>query len=100
VYFPDPWWKVRHKKRRVFGEPLLGDLVRSLATGGDLWIASDVEEYFQVMTALVATMPPFARAPWPEPSAPQHDLDYLTNFERKYRLEGRAIYRAHYVVQA
>jgi tRNA (guanine-N7-)-methyltransferase len=30
------------------------------------------------------------------PATPEHDLDYLTNFERKYRKEGRPVYRASY----
>lgn len=96
VYFPDPWWKARHKKRRVFNEALLADIERTLVAGGDLWIATDVEEYYGVMCELVATRPAFEPRPWPELKDPEHDLDYLTNFERKYRIEGRAIYRAYY----
>jgi tRNA (guanine-N7-)-methyltransferase len=99
VYFPDPWWKARHKKRRVFGAPLLSDVGRTLVPGGDLWIASDVEEYFGVMTGLVAGNPRFEQADWSAPKLPEHDLDYLTNFERKYRIEGRPIFRAHYVLR-
>jgi len=98
VYFPDPWWKARHKKRRVFGEPLVRDIERTLVEGGDLWVATDVEEYFGVIRELVATHPRFAEVPLPEPRAPEHDQDYLTNFERKYRIEGRPIHRTHYVL--
>ncbi|CAN5798797.1 tRNA (guanosine(46)-N7)-methyltransferase TrmB [soil metagenome] len=96
VYFPDPWWKKRHKKRRVFNETLFGDIERTLQPGGDLYIVSDVEEYFEVMTALVANRPAFALQARPEPNTPEHDLDYLTNFERKFRIEGRPIHRQHY----
>jgi tRNA (guanine-N7-)-methyltransferase len=96
VYFPDPWWKKRHKKRRVFAEPLVADIERALEPGGELLVATDVEEYFGVIRDLVAGHPRFHEFPAPEPSAPGHDLDYLTNFERKYRLEGRPIYRVHY----
>jgi tRNA (guanine-N7-)-methyltransferase len=96
VYFPDPWWKARHKKRRVFGEPLVADVGRALEPGGDLWVATDVEEYFGVIRDLVAGHPRFAERPFPEPKTPEHELDYLTNFERKYRIEGRPIYRVHY----
>jgi tRNA (guanine-N7-)-methyltransferase len=96
VYFPDPWWKARHKKRRVFCEPLLADVERSLEPGGELWVVTDVEEYFGVIRALVADHPRFEEVPFPEAAAPEHELDYLTNFERKYRLEGRPIYRARY----
>jgi tRNA (guanine-N7-)-methyltransferase len=96
VYFPDPWWKARHKKRRVFGESLVADIERTITPGGDLWVATDVEEYHGVILKLVATHPRFEPRPLPEPKAPEHELDYLTNFERKYRIEGRPIFRAHY----
>lgn len=96
VYFPDPWWKARHKKRRVFGEALVVDVERALVTGGELRVATDVEEYFGVIRALLAGHPCFHEQPIAEPKAPEHDLDYLTNFERKYRIEGRPIHRVHY----
>ena len=98
VYFPDPWWKSRHRKRRVFAEPLILNLERTLEPGGDLHVATDVEEYFGVIRALMATHPRFEDQPEPLPSTPEHDNDYLTNFERKYRIEGRPIYRAHYTI--
>ena len=97
VYFPDPWWKTRHKKRRVFAEPLVLDFERTLIPGGDLWIATDVEEYFGVMKSLLAAHPRFVEQPEPEVRDPEHELDYLTNFERKYRIEGRPIHRIHYL---
>jgi tRNA (guanine-N7-)-methyltransferase len=96
VYFPDPWWKKRHKKRRVFAEPLVRDIERGLEPGGELRVVTDVEEYFGVIRALLALHPRFTELPLAAPRAPEHDLDYLTNFERKYRLEGRPIYRAEY----
>jgi tRNA (guanine-N7-)-methyltransferase len=96
VYFPDPWWKARHKKRRVFAAPLVADIERVLAPGGELRVATDVLEYFEVIRDLVAGSPRFREEPVPEPKTPQHELDYLTNFERKYRIEGRPIYQVHY----
>jgi tRNA (guanine-N7-)-methyltransferase len=97
LYFPDPWWKKRHKKRRVFCEPFVNDVYRALERGGHFWLATDVEEYYGVMLELLAAHPEFKAQPPPEPNTPEHDLDYLTNFERKYRIEGRPIYRAHYI---
>jgi tRNA (guanine-N7-)-methyltransferase len=96
VYFPDPWWKLRHKKRRVFGAPLVSDIERALVPGGELRVATDVLDYFDVIRGLVASHPRFCEVPVDEPKPPEHDLDYLTNFERKYRIEGRPIYRVHY----
>ena len=99
VYFPDPWWKARHKKRRVFAEPLVLDLERTLQPGGDLHVVTDVEEYFGVIRALMATHPRFEVQPDPVPHAPENEHDYLTNFERKYRIEGRPIYQIHYCLR-
>ena len=57
-------------------------------------VASDVEEYFALIQSLIAADPRFREQPVPELKDPEHELDYLTNFERKYRLEGRPIFRA------
>ena len=48
------------------------------------------------LTAMLATRPAFRELPPPVENAPQHDMDYLTNFERKFRREGRPIYRSRY----
>ena len=96
VYFPDPWWKKRHKKRRVLTGALVAQIERTLQPGGELHVASDVEEYFNLIRELIAASPRFREWPTPEPKSPEHELDYLTNFERKYRLEGRPVYRASY----
>jgi tRNA (guanine-N7-)-methyltransferase len=96
VYFPDPWWKRRHKKRRVFCEPFLDDVTRALRCGGELRLATDVAEYFDVMCKLVEARPEYQRLADPAAAVPEHDLDYLTSFERKYRIQGRPVFRAHY----
>ena len=75
----------------------MAQIARSLQPGGELRVASDVEEYFTLIEHLIAALPPFQKSRRsPSCSMPQHSLDYLTNFERKYRLEGRPIFRAHY----
>jgi tRNA (guanine-N7-)-methyltransferase len=96
VYFPDPWWKQRHRKRRVFTEEFARQCQRILAPGGTLHVVTDVEEYFGVMTAVVTQHTSLQMVPPPDPTQPAHDLDYLTNFERKFRKEGRPIFRAAY----
>src|SRR5262249_61346842 len=59
VYFPDPWWKRRHKKRRIFTAEFLEQAARILVPGGQLHAWTDVKEYFGMMTDLVAGNPPF-----------------------------------------
>jgi tRNA (guanine-N7-)-methyltransferase len=97
VYFPDPWWKNRHRKRRLFTEEFAVQCERILKPGGRFHLVSDVEEYFHIMTAIVADRPRLEQQLEVQAKDPNHDLDYLTNFERKYRKEGRPIYRTRYV---
>jgi tRNA (guanine-N7-)-methyltransferase len=95
VYFPDPWWKARHRKRRVFTPEFAHTVGTILKPGGRLSLATDVEAYHGVMTQIVRDLgPAFRELPPPAPAEPTHDMDYLTNFERKFRKEGRPIYRA------
>jgi tRNA (guanine-N7-)-methyltransferase len=93
VYFPDPWWKKRHHKRRVFTEEFAGQCARVLQSGGTLHVITDVADYFALIQKLLAGQP--ALVVVPEEDTQETSTD-LTNFERKYRQEGRAIFRARY----
>ena len=96
VYYPDPWWKKRHLKRRVFTAEFAAQCERVLRPGGRLYVVTDVAEYFAVITDLVARHTRLRPLPLPDLRAPADDLDYLTNFERKFRKQGKPIHRAFY----
>ncbi len=96
VFFPDPWWKTRHKKRLLMTPDFAASVLTVLQPGGVLHFVTDVADYFAMVTELLAGVPEFALLPPPAENAPQHDMDYLTNFERKFRKEGRPIYRSRY----
>jgi tRNA (guanine-N7-)-methyltransferase len=96
VYFPDPWWKNRHHKRRVFTDDFAAQVARVLRPGGLLLLATDVEDYAAMVREVVARHTPLRELPAEEEKAPEHDLDYLTNFERKARQRGRVVYRLRY----
>jgi tRNA (guanine-N7-)-methyltransferase len=100
VYFPDPWWKKRHHKRRVFTAEFVAECIRVLRLGGRLHAVTDVAEYAEVMSALLAERADLQPLPPPLENSPTHDLDYLTNFERKFRKQGKPIYRMTYEKQA
>jgi tRNA (guanine-N7-)-methyltransferase len=95
IYFPDPWWKTRHRKRRVFTPEFAAQCERILKPGGWLHLATDVEEYFGVMTRLLVERTGLRRFPTARTSEVGQD-DFLTNFERKARLQGKMIYRASF----
>lgn len=95
VYFPDPWWKTKHRKRRVFTPEFAVAAGNVLKVGGRLSIATDVEAYHGVMTNIIRGLgEAFRELPTPDPSEGKDEADYLTSFERKFRKEGRPIYRA------
>jgi tRNA (guanine-N7-)-methyltransferase len=96
VYFPDPWWKKRHKKRRVLSEQFLRDVERVLAPGGSLHFWTDVEEYHVSTLELIAATTKLA-GPLPVVERPaEHDLDYRTHFERRTRKSDQPVYRAEF----
>jgi tRNA (guanine-N7-)-methyltransferase len=97
VYFPDPWWKARHHKRRVMNEPFLADVVRTLQPDGRLHFWTDVREYYEQSLELIAAHTPLV-GPLEVPERPaEHDLDFRTHFERRTRMHGEAVYRAEFV---
>jgi len=89
IYFPDPWPKKRHHKRRLFSEAFCADLCRTLTTDGVLNFATDHLEYYtEILPRLRAAMDVTEHpAPWED--APEG----RTNYEVKYIKEGRPIYR-------
>jgi tRNA (guanine-N7-)-methyltransferase len=96
VYFPDPWWKKRHKKRRVMNATFVRGIERTLATGGALHFWTDVEEYFSVTLSLIEKTTHLA-GPFEVPELPiEHDLDYRTHFERRTRKNAEPVYRAEF----
>jgi tRNA (guanine-N7-)-methyltransferase len=93
VYFPDPWWKRKHHKRRLFTRSFLDQCARVLQPGGLFHSWTDVAEYFTMQVDLFDRHPDYERLPDPSEKDPQHDLDYRTSFERKKRRAGLKINR-------
>ena len=96
VYFPDPWPKKRHQKRRFFTPENLLEVARCLVTGGQLRTATDYAEYFEIMQHLLLHQGETAKLFeqqqfFPGPAAQQGEW-VGTNFERKYIKQGRQIY--------
>jgi len=62
VYFPDPWPKKRHHKRRLLQAPFVHALAQRLAAGGYLHVATDWEEYAHEILATCAGEPLLANS--------------------------------------
>jgi tRNA (guanine-N7-)-methyltransferase len=96
VYFPDPWWKKRHKRRRVMRESFLRDVERTLRPSGSLHFWTDVEEYFRTTLELIAAHTTLL-GPLPVPETPaEHDMAYRTHFERRVRQANEPVLRSEF----
>lgn len=107
IYFPDPWWKKRHRKRRVIRPEFIADLMRTLRPGGLVHFWTDVEPYFEegrdifrqggfeeVRVAAEIRAPSAEEGgPLPEGRPPG---GYVTHFERRMRLQAVPVYKALY----
>ena len=95
VFFPDPWPKKRHHKRRFFQAETVDQLARTLREGGLLHAATDHADYWEAIEPLLDRHPRFARLPsFGGPDFPLPTDQPLTNFEAKYGKEGRTLFRA------
>jgi tRNA (guanine-N7-)-methyltransferase len=94
LYFPDPWWKRRHHTRRLFHDDFATALVRTLVPGGKIFLASDVEKYFTEIVRQFATVAELTQFSWERDQVNRRGKLILTDFERKYRHEGRPLFYA------
>jgi tRNA (guanine-N7-)-methyltransferase len=96
VYFPDPWWKKRHEKRRVLNERFVQQVERTLVADGSLHYWTDVRERFDETLDLIAAQTTLT-GPLDVAERPaEHELDYRTHFERRMRLADLPVYRAEF----
>ena len=54
IFFPDPWHKARHNKRRLIQSPFIAQLVKKIKPGGYLHVATDWEDYAQQVLAVLS----------------------------------------------
>jgi len=92
LYFPDPWWKRRHRERRLFHEDFAATLARTLVPGGKIFLASDVLEYFVKIVQQFGTVEKLQQFPWQRDHVNKKGKLILTDFERKFCELGQPIY--------
>jgi tRNA (guanine-N7-)-methyltransferase len=90
IYFPDPWPRKKEQKRRIIRPEVLQELRRVLVDGGSGIYVTDHKEYFE---AASPQLPEFFET---ELRVPGPDDPPRTNYEAKYRAEGRPIYEARF----
>ncbi|HKJ72370.1 MAG TPA: tRNA (guanosine(46)-N7)-methyltransferase TrmB [Gammaproteobacteria bacterium] len=98
VFFPDPWPKARHHKRRLIQAPFLSLLAGRMRPGADLFLATDWADYAEWMVAELEAHPDFANVHGPGAWAPRCPDRPLTKFEARGEVRGHEVYDLHYRV--
>ena len=86
VFFPDPWWKRRHERRRLLTPCFVATLSRTLVSAGTISFATDVADYFALAQEYFAADPHLDRVNAESADAPS------TSFARKALRRGVPIY--------
>lgn len=92
VFFPDPWHKKRHHKRRLI-QPDFVDLLRQkLAIGGVLHLATDWENYAEHMLEVMQAAPKWRNLSADNTYVPRPDERPLTKFEQRGERLGHGVW--------
>ncbi len=99
IYFPDPWPKKRHHKRRLVQPSSIELTASRLAPGGILHLATDWEHYAEQMLEVCEAEPALRNLHADEPGgwAPRPEWRPVTKFETRAHDEGRVVHDLLYV---
>lgn len=91
VFFPDPWPKRRHHKRRLFSPAFMDAACAALVPGGQIHLATDFRNYFDEIHSLLSRDTRFEETPPFEPSD-----DERSEFELTFRAQNIPISRCSF----
>jgi tRNA (guanine-N7-)-methyltransferase len=96
IFFPDPWHKKRHHKRRLIQPPFVTLLARVIAANGLLRLATDWEHYAEQMREVIDAAPEFENLAGNTGFMPRPELRPLTRFERRGHRLGHGVWDLEY----
>lgn len=92
IFFPDPWHKKRHHKRRLIQPAFAATLVGYLKPGGTLHLATDWENYAEQMLEVLSATPGLENTAGPGQYAPRPAHRPLTKFEARGERLGHGVW--------
>ena len=92
VFFPDPWHKKKHNKRRLIQPPLVAQIVTRLKPGGRLHLATDWEDYALQMMAVLTAEEGLSNLSGEGKFAPRPACRPLTKFEQRGERLGHGVW--------
>jgi tRNA (guanine-N7-)-methyltransferase len=91
IYFPDPWHKKRHHKRRLIQADFIEELQPKLQVGGLIHLATDWEPYARQMMDVMSKAPEFRNAVGEGLYATEHPRP-STKFEQRGQKLGHGVW--------
>jgi tRNA (guanine-N7-)-methyltransferase len=92
IFFPDPWHKKRHNKRRLIQPPFVAQLVSKLKPGGILHLATDWEDYARQMMDVLGAAEELSNTSGDGQFADRPQHRPLTKFEKRGELLGHGVW--------
>jgi tRNA (guanine-N7-)-methyltransferase len=92
IYFPDPWHKKRHNKRRLVQPAFAALLTRKLRIGGRLHLATDWEAYAEHMWDVLDATPGLRNVAGPRGAVPRPEWRPQTHFETRGQKLGHGVW--------
>jgi tRNA (guanine-N7-)-methyltransferase len=92
LFFPDPWPKKRHHKRRLVQPEWVESVRQKLVPNGLLFLATDWQDYATHMLSVLSAAPGFTNVAGADAYAPRPSQRPLTKFERRGQRLGHAVY--------
>ena len=96
IFFPDPWPKKRHHKRRLIQRPFAELLTSRLRSGGTLRLATDWQPYAEQIREVLDACPGLTSCAGQSGYAPRPSIRPLTRFERRGQRLGHAVWDLEY----
>jgi len=99
LFFPDPWHKTKHKKRRIVQLEFARKLAKHLKPNGQFHMATDWEDYAQHMMKVMSAAPDFKNLSGEGQYTPRPDYRPLTKFEARGQRLGHGVWDLIFVKQ-
>lgn len=92
IFFPDPWPKLRHQKRRLIQDEFVKQLIPKIKVGGFLHCATDWEPYAQQMLAVLSSQPSLCNQNVDKGFSPRPATRPITKFEQRGTRLGHGVW--------
>ncbi len=97
LFFPDPWHKAKHHKRRIVQAPFVESVIRKLQPNGFIHFATDWENYAEQMLLVLQSAVGLRNVSATNDYIPRPDFRPLTKFEQRGHKLGHGVWDLYFI---